>query len=200
MPENTGAAEAPAAEATQPQVGAASTSQAEGAQKAQAAGAAAASGTDAPESMSPEEAAKLRKEANSLRKRIADFEKAQTEAAERDLSEAQKLAKRLEESERRHAERDERDRERDFHTAAVAMATRLDFRDPELAARLIDRSTVEFDDAGRARNLERLFREIIKDRAYLVRGTPDFGGGERGSTPKGTDMNAWIREQARGPR
>lgn len=195
MPDSAGATEAQVADSAQPQVGTDSPSQAEGARKAQAAGATGESGTVQADAMLLE-LAELRKEAAKYRtenKRLTDAQKAADDAK---LSEADRLQRQLDELKAQNADLLAREKESIFQRAATAAATKLGFRNPDLAARLLDRSSVDFNDAGQPRNLERLLGEVLKAEPYLGRSAPDFGGGNRGAVPQGTDMNAFIRRSA----
>lgn len=200
MAETTGAAETQAVDATQPQAGTGSPSQAEGAQTAQAASAAAEGGTEhSPESISAEEAKKLRSEANSLRRRLAEFERAQAEAEQAKLSEVEKAQRKVAELEQQIADFQVRERDQRVRLAAVETATRLGFRSPDLAYRVLDRTQLEFNDSGEPKNIEKLLKAVLESDPYLGKGaTGDFGGGPRGASPSGPPgMNEILRAAAR---
>jgi hypothetical protein len=182
-------------ETTQPQVGADSSSQAEVAHKVQVTGAKGESGTVQVDAIRAE-LEELRKEAAKYRtenKRLTDAQKAADDAK---LSEADRLQRQLDELKAQNADLQAREKESAFQRAAIAAATKLGFRNPDLAARLLDRSSIDYNDAGQPRNLERLLGEILRAEPYLGRSAPDFGGGQRGAAPQGTDMNAFIRKAA----
>lgn len=200
-PETTGAEGTQADPTAQPQAGASSPPQAGGAQTAQAASATDESGTgssDQPETMSPDEARKLRSESASLRKRLADLEKAQQATEEAKLSELEKAQKRSAELERQIADLQSREQERTAQYAAQAAATRLGFRSPDLAYRLLDRSEIEFADDGTPKNVERLLKALLEKEPYLAApANPDFRGGDRGKPPGGQpSMNELLRAAA----
>lgn len=191
MPDNPGAADPQAGATAQPQAGTSSTGQAPGAQSAQPNGAAAASGTgeptDARIATLERELAEARREAARHRTENQRLTQAQQAAVR---SEADRIA----DLEKRLAEADSREREASVTSAITAAATRLGFRNPELAAPLV-RAQVQLDDDGRPKNLDTLLKNVLQRDPYLARAAPDFGGGNRGSAPQGTDMNALIRQR-----
>jgi hypothetical protein len=114
------------------------------------------------------------------------------------LSESERLQRRVAELEQERDVSQARDRERAIRLAALEAAARLGFRDPDLAVRLIDPSAVETKDDGTPKNVERLLADVLARSPYLGRSgiAPDFGGGQRGQAPAGTDMNSLIRRAA----
>lgn len=83
--------------------------------------------------------------------------------------------------------------------AAMSVATRLGFKDPEDAYALLDRSKLELADDGHPRNIETLLKATLERKPYLGRALPDLGGGPRGGTPSGQpSMNDLLRAAARG--
>jgi hypothetical protein len=68
--------------------------------------------------------------------------------------------------------------------------------EPEILLALLDRDAVEWGQDGTPKGLERQLRSIVEAHPKLARSAPDFGGGQRGATPSGTDMNAFIRRAA----
>lgn len=191
MPETTGAAEAQGASAAQPQGGAA---QAHGADAQQAQGASADKG-------GPSLA--------ELQAKVAELERdnAKYRSAERDRQkalDAETAAKRTSEErmaalERQLAEATTREQGRILDGLITAAASRLGFRSPDLAARLVDRSALDVDESGKPRNLDAVLKGILDKEPYLGKAATDFGGGPRGGTPQGTDMNALIRRAAGRP-
>ncbi len=192
MPENAGAEGAPAAPDAQPPVGTADAPAAD-------ADAGATPPAATPESISVEDARKLRSEANSLRKRLKEFEDAEKARADADKTESERTAEKLATLEReRDAERAAR-QAMSLQIATAGVARKLNFRDPEIAHRLVDGDQVEFDDGGTPTNIEKLLSDVAKRHPSLVSGQADFGGGpNRGSSPApgGDSMNDWIRAKA----
>lgn len=194
--ETTGADGTQADPEAQPQAGTDSPSQAEGARDAQAAGATDGSGTGQPDM------ATLQRELQELRRSEARYRtenkrltEAQQAAEDATLSEQERVAKRLAEAERRSAELEEQLREQRLRSAVLSVAGRLS-DEPEILLALLDRDAVEWAPDGTPKGLERQLRSIVEAHPKLARSAPDFGGGQRGATPSGTDMNAFIRRAA----
>jgi len=160
--------------------------------------AASEAGENQPESISLEEAKKLRSEANSLRRRLKELEEADRQRAEADLTETQRLQKRLDELEAERERLATAQQEQAIRMATVTAAARQGFANPELAFRLIDRSAVEMDEAGEPRNIPALLAALLKAEPYLAgaatRPTGSADGGARG-TPSTRDQAA-AAEQA----
>lgn len=149
------------------------------------------------ESISLEEAKKLRSEAASLRKRLKAFEESEAKRSDSEKSEAQRAADRLAALEAElNTERSAR-RSLLVQSTAAATARKLGFKNPDLAQRLISANDVEFGDDGTPTNVERLLADAAKEFPDLVGGTTDFGGGPRGQAAGGQkDMNNFIRRAA----
>lgn len=189
--ETTGATETQADSETQPPAGSSATqADAEGGEQQ----------AHQPESISLEEAKKLRAESNSLRRRLKELEDRTKADEDAKLSETERLTKRAAELEQQLADRDRALRERAVRYATVATAARLGFADPEDAIRLIDQDAIEFDDAGDARNIGDLLGALAKAKPYLLSGARTAGsfdtgtGGGRQAGPR-----TYTREQLRDP-
>jgi len=143
--------------------------------------AASEAGENQPESISLEEAKKLRSEANSLRRRLKELEEADRQRAEADLTETQRLQKRLDELEAEKERLATAQQEQAIRMATVTAAARLGFADPELASRLIDRSAVEMDEAGEPKNIPALLAALAKAVGAPPRPTGSADGGARGT-------------------
>lgn len=146
----------------------------------------------ATETMSLDEARKLRAEANSLRKRLK-------EAEERDLTEAQRSQKELDDLRKARDGWETERREMQLQMHVADTATRLAFVNPTVAYRLIDRDAVEYDDNGTPRNTEKLLQKLAESEPYLV--TPvspagSWGAGTGRPSNSDADMNAQIRRAA----
>ena len=111
------------------------------------------------------------------------------------LSEQEKVAKRLAEAERRAGSLETELREQRLRSAVLSVAGRLS-DEPEILLALLDRDSVEWAPDGTPKGLERQLKAIVEAHPKLARTAPDFGGGQRGATPSGTDMNAFIRRAA----
>jgi hypothetical protein len=94
--------------------------------------------------------------------------------------------------------RDTRDRDRSIRLAAITAAQSLKFRNPELAYRLLDRGSIEFDKEGEPMHVETALKQVLDANPYLALTEGDFGGGERGNiAPSQTDMNTLLRNRGR---
>jgi hypothetical protein len=129
-------------------------------------------------------------------------EKAQTDAArakeDAERSEVEKLSAKVAELESALAEKTRREQEQSLRMASVTAASKLGFRNPDLAYRLIDPGAIEWADDGTPKGIEKMLSDVAKSDPYLVTAT-DFGGGSRGTSPASAgsdDMNALLRGAA----
>jgi len=140
--------------------------------------------------------AALEKDNHSYREEKRKREEAEAQKSEGEKSEVEKLTAKLSGLESTLAERERKTQEQSLRLASVTEATRLGFRNPDIAYRLLDQSKVERDKDGEPSNVGALLEAIAKDNDYLI-SAPDFGGGKRGaSAAKGNDMNDIIRRAA----
>jgi hypothetical protein len=194
---SSGAQAAPGEGETEPQAGEGTTPQAGTTPAAQA-----ATGDNEPETISLEEARKLRRENRSLRERLTPLEQAEEarkQAALAELPELERAKRENAELKEQLASAATRDQERNIRVAALEAATTLGFRNPALAYKLIERDLVQYAEDGTPKNVDALLKKIAEGDPYLTRsGGADFGGGHRGETPgQGTDMNALLRAAGR---
>jgi hypothetical protein len=156
---------------------------------------AAAGTTDQPTTV---DVAVLQRELAEARREAAKHRTDLRKVTDAQLSESERLQRRVTELEAEREAIASRDRERAIRLAALEAAARLGFRDPDLAVRLVDPSAVDLSDDGTPKNVERLLAEVIARSPYLGRpgASADFGGGQRGTGPSGTDMNSLIRRAA----
>lgn len=155
-----------------------------------------------PETISLDEARKLRSENRSLRDRLRPLEAADRDRKDAELAtlpDLEKSQRRVAELEAQIAEGQTREQERSIRVAAIEAASKLGFRTPSIAYRLLDRAEISFAEDGTPKNVEALLRKIAEAEPYLVRdGQPDFGGGKRGDSPSSSpDMNALLRAAGR---
>jgi hypothetical protein len=133
----------------------------------------------------------------AAQKSLRELQDAAQAAKDAELSELERERKKRAESERRTAELELDLREQRLREAVLTAAQRVT-DDPVLALALVDRSAIEWSPDGTTpTNVDTLLARIIEAHPKLARGAPDFGGGTRGATPAGTDMNAWIRQAAK---
>lgn len=193
MPDTTGAP-SPAEGEGQPSTGTGTASPADGGNDDPKDGAAPTNGE---ESISLEEARKLRKENETLRKRAKQAEEAS-------LSEQQRKDKELEELRAAKTSWEAEKRDLRLRESVTDAARRLNFVNPTLAHRLIDRGAVNYDeDSGAATNVDALLKDLIKSDPYLAaKDGGSWGAGSRGSatgdgaSDAGSDMNMTIRRAA----
>lgn len=114
---------------------------------------------------------KLRAEAAEYRKRLRELERALKAHEEEKLSEQERLRLRLSELERELGEREVRMREHTLRYETMLRARELGIIDPEAAYRLLDLAEVEYDEDGRPVNIDKLLRELVRKRPYLVGST-----------------------------
>lgn len=156
----------------------------------------AAAGT--PDPTSAPDVGVLQRELAEARREAAKHRTELRRVTDAQLTETERLQRRVTELE---AEREQvlaRERDRALRYAALEAASKLGFRDPDLAVRLVDPSAVETREDGTPRNVERLLADVLARSPYLGRSgvAPDFGGGQRGATAAGSDMNSLIRRAA----
>lgn len=148
-----------------------------------------------PESISLEEARKLRSEASGLRKRLKELEDQQKARADADLSESERLTKRASDLERQLAERDQALQEHRVRSSTVGTAARLGFADPEDAMRLLNHANLEFDAEGNPTNVEQQLASLAKAKPYLLgRKPPSF---DTGSSAEGTAGRIYTTAELR---
>jgi hypothetical protein len=197
-PTNTGAPAAQAANGAQPQVGA-SQAQAADAQKSQADGAENESST-VDVAQVTREREEARREAQSLRNRLKAFEDAKKAADDAKLSDAERSAARQTELETENSDLKRQLREERTRNRIVGAAQRLGYADPSDAFRLIDHSTLEYDDAGEPRHVDKLLGDLLKTKPYLAsaaaRATGSVDGGVRSPSTGEPDINSLIRHAA----
>lgn len=135
---------------------------------------------DGQETISLDEARKLRSEAANLRKRIKAFEEADAKAKEAQMTAEQKREKQLSDYQSQNAELVRQVQELRIQSAVQGQAARLGFADPSDAARFLDPSELEFDDNGNPMNVEPLLKNVLKNKPYLsgkvVPSVPTAGG------------------------
>jgi hypothetical protein len=183
--ENTGAPETQADSGTQPPAGNPA--------------AQAANGTEQqPESISLDEAKKLRAENHSLRERAKALEAEKTAAETAKLPEQERLQRRLVELERAEAEHERERQDWRLRDAVTTTALRLGYRDPADAFALIDRAALEYDEAGNPKNVDKLLTDLATAKPWYTgnaRGG-SFDGGPRGKPTGGESFDDQLRRAA----
>ena len=188
-----GGTAAPAAGGSEPPEGASAGGQEprEGSGPAPSSDAAGASGNETAEQRADRlerELQEARRDAATNRTKARQLEQAQEQARQQGMTEAERLTARQTALETENRELLTRLRDQALTSAAVAAATKLGFRNPELAVRLLDRTAVEWADDGQPKGVEAQLREMAKADSYLLKngtGAGDYGGGNRGAAPGG---------------
>lgn len=136
-----------------------------------------------------------------LQAKIAELERDNAAYREgrrqRESAELSKLHARIAELEADLATRREREQEQSLRLVSQATASRLGFKDPDLAYELL-RGNPQVDwKNDEPANIEKLLTDVAKARPYLLTST-DFGGGVRGASPAAPqdDFNQMIRRGA----
>ena len=182
MPPEDGASGAQAATGSQAQAATQADDQGSGAGEAGAAQQ--GSGSETAEERADRlerELAETRREAGKYRTQARTLEQQQQAAAQAGLTELEREKQARAAAEQQAATLTSQLRDQALRTAAVAAATKLNFRNPELAYRLLNAGEVEYTDEGQPKNVESLLRDIAKAETYLTKPAgQDFGGGTRG--------------------
>jgi hypothetical protein len=142
-----------------------------------------------------------RAEAAAHRRRAQELERTQQEAAQAGMTELEREQAARKVAEDRAATLEASLRGQALESAAVSAATRLGFRNPELAVRLLDPAAIEYTEEGKPKNTEALLKAVAQAEPYLIKGGAggDYGGGHRGDTPPAKPgMNDLIRTVLRG--
>lgn len=129
-----------------------------------------APGGDA-ETMSLDEARKLRREAQGLRKRLAELEKGEADRKAAALSEAERATQAAQAGQQELARLREEHRTAVIRYEVMLLASKLNVVDPDAAVRLLDLQAVETAEDGAldAKGIEAALRALLKAKPYLVR-------------------------------
>lgn len=109
-----------------------------------------------------QEAARYRTENKALQARIAEYEAAAKAAEEAQLSELEKAQRRLAEYEQERAHLTLQAQERITRAEVRAEASRLGIN-PQLAARIVDYSAIEYDEQGDPTNVATLLQQAAQE-------------------------------------
>lgn len=102
------------------------------------------------------------KEAETLKARLKEIE-------DKDKSEVERLAGSAKEASEKLVAAEARAADLALRLTVERAATKAGFHDPDDAYRLIDRRTVELDDAGEPTNVEALLKDLAKAKPHLVK-------------------------------
>jgi len=149
-----------------------------------------------PERFDVEYVKRLRAEAAEYRKRLRELEQTVRQHEESKLSETERLQNRLAELERQQSLHERERQERTLKYETMLTASKLGIVDPEAAYKLLDLASIEFEEDGTPKNVEKALRELIATRPYLA-------GGSAGSAtnPARSTINpaVFTRSQLRDP-
>lgn len=201
MPGDSGTSSAaPAAAAGQaPPAGAAAPAGQEQPPAGDTTGQAPAEGGD-DEPMTLGEARKLRREAATLRDRLAELDRAEQERRQASMTELEKVTAKATTLEQELAQARQELADERLGRSIEATASRLGFANPDDAYRLLDRKALELDDDGRPKALDKALQELLRARPYLaatrVTGGADAGTGNGTGGGARPSMNDLIRGAA----
>ena len=189
--DSTGTAEAQAATGAE--------SQADTSKQSGSSSQADAAKVQAAEPMTLEEARKLRKESQGLRKRLEEAEAKLKAADDAKLSETERLQQRLKDLEERESRWASERRERDARDAVIEAASgeKVGARNPRAVYRLV-KDDLEWDADGNLTNLDAVLKQAKTDYPELFGRAVGSGDGGAGSRQQqgAFDMNAMIRASA----
>lgn len=111
---------------------------------------------------------KLRSEAAEYRRKLRELEAVVKQHNDEKLSETERLRNRLIELEKAQLELQQDRQERVLRYETMLAASRLGIIDPDAAYRLLDLTAIEFDDDGTPKNIEKVLRDLIRAKPYLV--------------------------------
>jgi len=121
---------------------------------------------------------KLRAEAAENRKRLRELEAKVKADEDAKLTEQERLQKRIAELEKKDSEYQQTLQERTVRYEVMLTANKLGIVDPDAAFRLLDISSLEFDEDGKPNNIEKVLKKLVSDKPYLI----GSGGGSASPT------------------
>lgn len=126
------------------------------------------------ETISLEEARKLRRESQSLRRRLAEFERVDGERKAAEMSEVERATQQAAALEQELARLRAERRAQMVRYEVMLRARALNVVDPDAAVRLLDLDglTVDEDGAVDGETLDKALRGLLKGKPYLVKPAP----------------------------
>jgi vacuolar-type H+-ATPase subunit I/STV1 len=109
-----------------------------------------------------------REQEKQLRQRLSELEALTRKHDEEKMSENERLHSKLSESELKITELERERQELVLRHETIAEAAKVGVVDPDVAYRLLDTATVEFDGSGKPTNLTALIKELVKSKPYLT--------------------------------
>jgi len=142
---------------------------------------------------------KLRAEAAEYRKRLRELEGKVKAEEEAKMTEQERLQKRLAELERKETEYQQLLQGRTLEYEVKLHAARLGVVDPEAAYRLLDLKQVEFDEDGKPVNLEKVLKDLVAKKSYLV-GATSVASPMNPAQGRVSGQQVFTRSQLRDPK
>lgn len=126
---------------------------------------------DGAEQMSLDEARKLRREAQSLRKRLAELDRAAEERKAAEMSEVERATQRAATLEQELAAIKKQITERTVRYEVMLRASEMNVVDPEAAVRLLDLDGLDAGEDGLpdGNAIDRALKALLKAKPYLVK-------------------------------
>jgi chemosensory pili system protein ChpA (sensor histidine kinase/response regulator) len=127
--------------------------------------------TGGAETMSMDEARKLRRESQNLRKRLAELEKVDADRKAAELSEAEQAKQAAQASQQELAKLREEHRTATVRYEVMLLASKLNVVDPDAAVRLLDLEAIETAEDGALDRaaVEAALKALLKAKPYLVK-------------------------------
>lgn len=153
------------------------------------------------ETMSMDEARKLRRESQNLRKRLAELEKLDADRKAAELSEAEKARQAAQASQQELAKLRAEHRAAVVRYEVMLLASNLHVVDPDAAVRLLDLEAIETAEDGALDRaaVETALKALLKQKPYLVKpeqqAAPEMNA--RSGLKKETDQAAREEELKR---
>lgn len=111
---------------------------------------------------------KARAEAAANRVKLNEYERAQQEAERAKLTKEEQLVAKVADLERAQTERTRSHQEQIVQYEVRLAAAKQGIVDPDAAAKLLDWSQIDYDDAGNPKNVGKLLQDLIKNKPYLA--------------------------------
>ena len=112
----------------------------------------------------------LRAEAAEYRKKLRELEGKVKSEEDAKLTEQEKLQKKLVDLEKRNADAQNAMQAKTLRYEVMLAASKLGIVDPDAAYRLLDTSSLEFDDEGQPKNVEKALKNLLTNKPYLAGG------------------------------
>lgn len=138
---------------------------------------------------------KANADAKSHRLKADELDRLKAEQETATLNETQKLQKQLAKMQADHDTLSKSSQERIINYEVRLQAAQAGIVDPDAAAKLLDWSQIEYDDHGQPTNVEKLLKDLLKAKPYLVGKPVATGGGATNPPRSATDGTGEITEQ-----